>query len=94
MKPYRLEASPSHVNLILSTEDKSRTAKSISKSNAKKKTDKKRASKDDEESKPVSSSSDSLLNSFKVNFWYLCDYIHFTFRFHTDDIQCSSTGYP
>ncbi|KAL0746792.1 hypothetical protein Bca101_028794 [Brassica carinata] len=64
-KYVRLEASPSHVNLILSTEDKSRTAKSISKSNAKKKTDKKRASKDDEESKPVSSSSDSLLNSFK-----------------------------
>ncbi|ESQ32164.1 hypothetical protein EUTSA_v10003634mg [Eutrema salsugineum] len=60
-KYVRLEASPSHVNLILSAEGKSRT----SKSNANKKTDKKSSSVDDEESKPVSSSSDSLLNSSK-----------------------------
>ncbi|CAH8388567.1 unnamed protein product [Eruca vesicaria subsp. sativa] len=62
-KYVRLEASPSHVNLILSTEDRSRAPKS--RSNSKKKTDKKSVSKDDEESKPVSSSSDSLLNSSK-----------------------------
>uniref|UniRef100_A0A1J3K4Y7 Phosphoglucan, water dikinase, chloroplastic n=1 Tax=Noccaea caerulescens TaxID=107243 RepID=A0A1J3K4Y7_NOCCA len=64
-KYVRLEASPSHVNLILSTEDRSRT----SKSNANKKTDKKSSSSskstDDEESKPNSSSSDSLLYSSK-----------------------------
>ncbi|KAJ4870584.1 hypothetical protein Rs2_47806 [Raphanus sativus] len=64
-KYVRLEASPSHVNLILSTEDRSRTPKSKSKSDAKKKTDKKSVSKDDEESKPVSSSSDRLLYSSK-----------------------------
>ncbi|KAF3500958.1 hypothetical protein F2Q69_00039833, partial [Brassica cretica] len=66
-KYVRLEASPSHVNLILSTEDSSRTpkSKSKSKSNAKKKTDKKSVSKDDEESKPLSSSSESLLYSSK-----------------------------
>ncbi|KAG2316612.1 hypothetical protein Bca52824_019734 [Brassica carinata] len=62
-KYVRLEASPSHVNLILSTEDRSRTPKS--KSSAKKKTDKKSVSKDDEASKPVSSSSDSLLHLSK-----------------------------
>ncbi|XP_009111699.1 phosphoglucan, water dikinase, chloroplastic [Brassica rapa] len=66
-KYVRLEASPSHVNLILSTEERSRTPKSKpkSKSNASKKTDNKSVSKDDEESKPVSSSSDSLLYSSK-----------------------------
>ncbi|KAH0855550.1 LOW QUALITY PROTEIN: hypothetical protein HID58_007906 [Brassica napus] len=45
-----LEASPSNVNLILSTEDNKRT-------------DKKSVSVDDEESKPVSSSSNRLLYS-------------------------------
>ncbi|CAA7017203.1 unnamed protein product [Microthlaspi erraticum] len=64
-KYVRLEASPSHVNLILSTEDRSRP----SKSNANKKTVKKSSSSskstDDEESKPNSSSSDTLLYSSK-----------------------------
>lgn len=85
-EPYRLEASPSHVNLILSTEDRSRTPKSKSKSDAKKKTDKKSVSKDDEESKPVSSSSDRLLYSSKVKFWYLCDYVYTPLSDHICDI--------
>ncbi|KAG2301304.1 hypothetical protein Bca52824_029955 [Brassica carinata] len=55
-KYVSLEASPSHVNLILSSEDRSGTNK---------KTDKKSVSVDDEESKPISSSSDSLLYSSK-----------------------------
>ncbi|KFK26410.1 hypothetical protein AALP_AA8G245000 [Arabis alpina] len=59
-KYVRLEASPSHVNLILSTEDRSRT----SKTNANKKKDKDR-SRDDKESKPVSSSANGLLYSDK-----------------------------
>ncbi|XP_048629319.1 phosphoglucan, water dikinase, chloroplastic-like [Brassica napus] len=51
-KYVSLEASPSNVNLILSTEDNKRT-------------DKKSVSVDDEESKPVSSSSNRLLYSSK-----------------------------
>ncbi|CAD5332745.1 unnamed protein product [Arabidopsis thaliana] len=70
-KFVRLEASPSHVNLILSTEGRSRTSKSSAtkktdkNSLSKKKTDKKSLSIDDEESKPGSSSSNSLLYSSK-----------------------------
>ncbi|VVB15179.1 unnamed protein product [Arabis nemorensis] len=60
-KYVRLEASPSHVNLILTTEDRSRT----SKSNANKKKDKASLSTDDEKSTPVSSSADGLLYSDK-----------------------------
>ncbi|CAN8255844.1 unnamed protein product [Cochlearia groenlandica] len=60
-KYYRLEASPSHVNLILSTENRSRTSKSVTN----KKKDKKSSSLDKEESKTVSSSSDTLLFSSK-----------------------------
>ncbi|CAH8382078.1 unnamed protein product [Eruca vesicaria subsp. sativa] len=55
-KYVSLEASPSHVNLILSTEDRSLTPKS----NANKKTDKKSVSVDVKESKPVSSSSKDI----------------------------------
>ncbi|KAF2596970.1 hypothetical protein F2Q68_00012229 [Brassica cretica] len=51
-KYVSLEASPSNVNLILSTEDNKRT-------------DKKSVSVSEEESKPVSSSSNSLLHSSK-----------------------------
>ncbi|VYS67987.1 unnamed protein product [Arabidopsis thaliana] len=70
-KFVRLEASPSHVNLILSTEGRSRTSKSSAtkktdkNSLSKKETDKKSLSIDDEESKPGSSSSNSLLYSSK-----------------------------
>ncbi|KAJ0232378.1 Phosphoglucan [Hirschfeldia incana] len=61
-KYVSLEASPSHVNLKLSTEeDRSHTPQS----NATKKTDRKSVSVDDEESTPISSSSDSLLYSSK-----------------------------
>ncbi|KAH0940079.1 hypothetical protein HID58_007540 [Brassica napus] len=51
-KYVSLEASPSHVNLMLSTEDNKRT-------------DKKSVSVNEEESKPVSSTSNSLLYSYK-----------------------------
>ncbi|XP_010424348.1 PREDICTED: phosphoglucan, water dikinase, chloroplastic-like [Camelina sativa] len=67
-KFVRLEASPSHVNLILSTEDRSRISKSSANkktdknSLSKKKTDTKSLSTDDKES---SSSSHSLLYSSK-----------------------------